>query len=470
MSAGTAASLGSKAVESDPGAPEPAGEEPRPGSPEPAGGDWESEDEGPFFAWLPPEDRLWRHPSEPAPAGAPASPGDAGDGGGAQSHHRLSGRWSGLPRAIAHSTWAVALLAGLIGAGAATGVGAATGLWPHDTTVVQATAPSTSTVSSYADVGAEPINWTAVDDSVAASVVSITVQGAAGPQVGSGVVFQAPVDHTAYVVTANSLFARDQAAGYLGSIQVSFISGETDKARPIGFDALSGLAILKIDGVGSAVAANLGTVADIYEASQVMAMGSRAIPSLATGVSTGSVSGEDRTVDLANGADLDGLIALAIPPLSSTAAGGPVLDQFGQVVGITLNLNPINSADQQFTFAVPADVVSRVAAELIDGIPLTHPWLGVIDADDVPSVMARQLGLAGGVQVGTVLPHTPASAAGMQSNDIITSLGGRPVTSIGALVAQVSTTAPGTIVPITYVHQGRSVQTKVKMGEEPPDE
>lgn len=453
-------------MESDPGAPEPTGEEPRPRSREAAGGDWDAEDDGPFFAWLPPEDRLWRHPSEPAAVGSRTGPGRGGEVG---SRDGLPDRWSALPRAVIHSTWAIALLAGLIGAGAATGVGVATGLWPHDTTVVRSMTPSTSTVS-FADAGAEPIDWTAVDDSVAASVVSISVQGAAGPQVGSGVVFQAPVDHTAYVVTDSSLFSRDQVAGYLGPIQVSFLSGETDKGRLLGTDALSGLAILRIDGVGSAVAANLGTVADIHEASQVMAMGSRAIPSLATGVSTGSVSGEDRSVDLANGADLDGLVALATPSLSSNAAGGPVLDQFGQVVGVTLNLDPVNSSDQQFTFAVPADVVSRVAAEIIDGIPLTHPWLGVIDADDVPSVMAHQLGLAGGVQAGTVVPRSPASVAGLQSTDVITSLGGRPVTSTGALVAQVSTTAPGTVVPMTYVHDGRTMQAKVKMGEEPADE
>jgi S1-C subfamily serine protease len=446
-------------VESDTGASDPAGDEPRPGGPEPTGGDFE--EEGPFFAWLPPEDRLWRHPSERG-GGGPGGPGPT------TTQPAPPSRWAGA-RPLLNTTWVIALLAGLIGAGAATGIGVATGLWPHDTTVVRSAIPSTSEVS-LADVGPAPTNWTAIDDSIAASVVSITVQGAAGPQVGSGLVIQAPIDHTAYVVANRSLFARDQAAGYLGAIDVAFLSGETDRAHLLGTDPLSGLAVLKISGAMSAVAANLGTVADIHEASQVMTLGSRAIPSLATGVTTGSVSGEDRTVALADGTDIDGLVALASSPLSATAAGGPVLNQFGEVVAVTLGLDPANSSDQQFTFAVPADVVSRVAAQIIDGIPLTHPWLGVIDAGDVPSVMAHQLGLAGGVQAGTVLARSPASAAGLQSTDIITSLDSKPVTSTGALMAQMTTCLPGTVVPITYVHAGHPVQAKVRVGDEPEDE
>ncbi|HMC39968.1 MAG TPA: PDZ domain-containing protein, partial [Acidimicrobiales bacterium] len=113
--------------------------------------------------------------------------------------------------------------------------------------------------------------------------------------------------------------------------------------------------------------------------------------------------------------------------------------------------------------------VSRVATEMIDGISLSHPWLGITDAGDLPSVLAHKLGLDGGVQAGAVANGSPAAQAGMRANDILTSLGGKTVTSTGALLAEVSTCIPGTAVPMTYVHDGKTVQTTVKMAEEPRD-
>ncbi|HMC40894.1 MAG TPA: S1C family serine protease, partial [Acidimicrobiales bacterium] len=287
--------------------------DPDQGAPDPLEGgdspaDWAEED-GPFYAWLPPEDRLWRHPSERTAARPERAP---------------SRRWTGvLPRGAIRSTWAFAVLAGLVGAGAATGLGMATGVW-RDTTVVRSVEPSTSVVS-LADIGPAPVNWTAIDDSVSDSVVTIAVNGAAGPEVGSGMVILVSGAGDAYVVADRSLFARAEAAGYLGPIEVTFLSGSSVRARLLGTDVLSGLALVEISGpdAAAAVPANLGTVATLHQADQVMAVGSRTAPS----VSTGSVSGEDRTVALTDGSDVDGLIAVAMPQLSSTGAGGPLLDQ-----------------------------------------------------------------------------------------------------------------------------------------------
>ncbi|HET6965718.1 MAG TPA: S1C family serine protease [Acidimicrobiales bacterium] len=466
-------------MDTSPGVPDPleGGDAPR-GEDETSGADWLLEEEGPFFAWLPPEDRLWRHPSEAAPMreGTTAGPGASGAraSGGRASGGRVSGagagrdsegRWSGLlPLSVVRSTWAVALIAGLVGAGAATGVGLATGLWPQKTTVVRSVVPSTSAVS-LADIGPEPTNWTAIDDSVAPSVVTVSVDGAAGPQTGSGLVILQSAGGNAFVVTDRSLFARGQAAGYIGTVEVTFLSGAKSRAKVIGQDRLSGLAVLQIADAGHAVPAQLGTVAQLREADPVLAVGSRTAPS----VSPGLVSAEDRTISLADGTDIDGLLAVSMSALSGTASGGPLLNQFGQVVGVTVGLDAVDSAEQQFTYAVPIDEVSRVATEMIDGSPPTHPWLGIADAEDVPSTMAHQLGVDGGVQAGTVSPQSPAGQAGMRSADVITSLDGRPVASAGALLAQVNSCIPGRSMPVTYVHQGRTVHATVRVAEEPAD-
>lgn len=444
-------------MDTRPGAPDPSEDgdehhEPVEGS----GSDWVMEDEGPFFAWLPPEDRLWRHPSE----GPTSGPVLELAGARSQAHRRAE--WTRPFR----GTWAVALLAGLIGATAATGIGVASGVWPHDTTVLRASQPSTSSVS-LASAGSDSTDWTAVDDSAAQSVVTVSVDGASGPEVGSAMVFTQTSDGYTYMVTDRSLFARGMAEGYYGEIQVTYADGESAAAELIGADTLSGLAVLKAlsPADGAAVPARLGSDATLSDADSVLAVGSRAAPSVSPGV----VSAQDRTVSLSDGSDMDGLLEVSMTALSPTAIGGPLLDQFGQVVGVTLNLDAVTPPDQPMTFAAPVDEVDRVVTAVVDGSPITHPWLGVIDAMDVPSGMGRQMGIYGGVLAGTVTASGPAARAGIRPDDIITSLNGKAISSDGSLVAEVNNCTPGQTVPVTYVHSGHTVRTKVTIGSEPSD-
>ncbi|HWE54898.1 MAG TPA: trypsin-like peptidase domain-containing protein [Acidimicrobiales bacterium] len=408
------------------------------------------DDDGPFFAWLPPEDRLWRHPSEGLRGGA--APGTS----------RRSPAVLRMARTTLSSTWAIALVAGLIGAGAATGVGVASGLWPRQTTVVRPALESTSAVS-FTDTNGEPTKWTSIDDSVAPSVVGLTVAGPTGPSVGSGVVLLDADGDQTFVVTDSSLFGSSQLAGYSATATVTFLSGQAYKARLLNEDTQSGIAVLEVDSYMNAVPAQIGSVSEIDQADPVLAVGSRSVPSVAPG----TISGEDRAVPMTNGSTLDNLMAVTMPPMSATADGGPLLDQYGRVVGITLDVNPMDNSDQQFTFAVPIDEVTHVANQIVDGDTVTHPWLGISDATDLPSEMAHQLGLMGGVQAGAVEPGSPAESAGLRADDIVTAIDGKAVTSAGALIADISTCVPGRTVPITYLSGDRTVQTTIRMGDQP---
>ena len=357
----------------------------------------------------------------------------------------------------------VAVIAGLVGALAATGVGVVSGMWPQDTTIVRPSVESTSAVS-LAYSGAEPANWTAINDAIAPSIVGVSVNGASRTAGGLG---GGGPEHRRADLPGHRPGPSPVRRGgrLLPDITVTFLSGQTAPAQLVGQDALSGLAVLVADSPAGSVAADLGSVSSLQEAAPVLAVGSRQM----SAVFTGSVSQEDLTVQLTDGSDLDDLLAVTMPSLSSMAEGGPLLDQSGQVVGITVGLQPADSANQQFTYAVPGDEVARITTELIDGNPLTHPWLGVTDVLDVPTTLAHQLGLSGGVQAVTVAPGSPAALAGMHSYDIVTALNGKSVDSTGALVALVNACPPGTVVPITYVHNGRTVTAQIRVGEEPSD-
>jgi putative serine protease PepD len=453
MSGEEGGKLGSISVEPVPGDPEPGPLEPDPsgasaGAPgfEPGFTDM-SDDDGPFFAWLPPEDRLWRHPSEgtPGPRAPRRSPGMVGPAG---------------------NMWAVAVIAGVIGALAASGLGVATGWWSHTTTVVRSiqSQPETPTVS-LADAG-NGVNWTAADDAVSPSVVGITVQGGSGPQAGSGLLLLQSGDGGGYVVTDRSLMASSLSMGYLGAIQVTFLSGHQSKGQLVGQDPLTGLAVIHVSDTDRTVPPSTGSVADLHKADPVLALGAEASPE--GSVFLGSVSDEDQKVQLADGTDMDNLLTFS-PPMAATAAGGPLIDEYGRVVGMTVGLQPVNAADQQLSFAVPIDEVSRVVDQIVAGHRVTHPWLGVDVAVDVPSTTAHRFGLVGGAEVNTILSGSPASSVGMRSSDIITSFDSQPVTSSGTLISLLEKCNPGQTVPITFIDGTRLVTSKVTLANEPND-
>jgi S1-C subfamily serine protease len=415
-----------------------------------------SEEEGPFFAWLPPDDRLWRHPSETLGD----QPGQAGDAGGSGSGR--GGPASGFLSTFSHGPltriWTVAVLAGIIGAAAASGLGMVSGVFAARTTVVDPVVP-TAPVETVASATVSSVDWTDVDDTIAASIVDIDVTSVSGSASGSGVLFE-PGDGVTYVFTDSSLVT----GAY--KISTTFASGEQYPARVVGNDPISGLALIAVPTAGRDFP-QLGSVADLQLASPVLAVGARM--SGGGSVFTGAVSAEDLQVNATGGSVIQNLIAVSGPPaMPSTAAGGPLLDEQGHVVGITVSLDPTDATDAGLVLAVPVDVAEHVAQQWLAHKALTHPWLGVTGVVDTSPSVAQQFGLSGGASVGQVWPGSPASRLGLNSNDIITSFDGQQVVSCGALTQLLfSQTTPGRPVTITYLHKGKPVQATVMVRDQP---
>jgi putative serine protease PepD len=434
--------------------------------------DFGLEDEGPFFAWLPPEDRLWRHPSENPPLHSAGGrhPESSGSGepdaeeAGEEQPPGPTDPTKELAAARIHPTrtWAVALVAGVVGAMVASGFGFASGVFGHNTTVIKPVFPTVPTLTLAASP-ADSVTWRTVAQSIEPFVVAIAVSGAS-PQMGSGTLISLGGDTgESYVVTDRSLLTPGEAADDLGSIQVTYVSGQQVQGHLVGQDPLSGLAVIAVP-TSRAILPRIGSVSGLQVADPVMAVGAEGDGS----VFPGSVSAEDREVDLASGGDLDNLIAVS-GTLPAPDQGGPLVDQSGEVVGITVGVNSADPSDQDLTFAIPIDDAVRVTEQILAGDTLTHPWLGTANTVDLTSAAARELGVQGGARPETVAPNSPASRIGITPRDIITTFDGQPVTSTGTLTALLAQCRPGQSVSISFIHDGKTTTGTVVIVNEPND-
>lgn len=352
--------------------------------------------------------------------------------------------------------WTIAIVAGLVGALAASGVGWVSGVFHDRASVVHPTLVSQDPAMPTPTTGSSTFDWTRVDDAVAPAVVSVTVASPEGPDASSGVMFATRADD-AYVMTDSAVVADG------GTVQVAFLSGNQVLGHIVGADPMSGLALIAVPNVQPNDMPTFGTAAGLEDANQVLAVGARS----AGGLFQELVSSEDREVDLASGLSMQNLIAVTGSTIPTSAAGGPLLDQDGAVVGITIAIQPANTADADFQYAVPVDEAENIGDQLLSGICCTHPWLGVVNAVDITAAVAHQFGLTGGVAVGDVTPDSPASRLGLEPNDIITSFDRQAVDSTGMLTRVLSSSTPGRSTPITFVRNGRTVTTSVVVSTEP---
>lgn len=380
------------------------------------------DDEGPRWAWLPPEDRLWRHPSEIGPATVATS----------------RSTWR---RAPAGHTWTAVLAAGVIGALLASGLGMATGMFVRRPVPVRVPVPTPDTTAAATTSAANPNGgWPAVANAIAPSLVGIDTGG----QMGTGVVYTAFQDNT-YILTAADVVSGAHTVG------VVWEDGTHQRGSVVGSDPVSGIAVLRVAGAGHPTPV-FGSAADLQIASDVLAVAARSTGPAS--VAPGNLSGLDTELQSPGGYDLEGMLAitgLAVPP---PADGGALVDRAGEVVGIDTDLTSVAASMQDVAFSVPIDTAERVATEIITGQKPTDPWIGVIDATDLSPTTAAQLHIAGGAAINSVATNSPAYRAGIRAGDIVTGFDGQQVTSAGQLVSALAAARTGERTTVSYMGRG----------------
>jgi S1-C subfamily serine protease len=390
----------------------------------------------------------------PAP---PAPPDD--DGADTYAPPPPPRRPSITTRGLAVLLALTALVSGAAGAGllVATGVGDGT----TSTTITQA---STSAGASES-TGATGLNASALYSATAAGVVDITSRGVTTTS-GGGSPFGGPSQSTStatgtgFVVDGKgNIVTAAHVVDGASSISVKFQDGTTRTAKVLGKDNATDVAVLSVDPSGLTLhPLALGSSASLDVGDAVAAIGDPF--TYERSLSTGVVSGLDRTISAPNGFTVSHAIQTdaAVNPGNS---GGPVLDATGKVIGIVDQIATNGSSDTSsgVGFAVPIDLVKSELPQLEAGQTVSHAYLGVStsSADTAnPGALVQAVSTGG-----------PAADAGLRSGDIVTALGTTTIKGSNDLVAAIATHKPGDRVTASVRRGSQTIKVTVTLGTQP---
>jgi serine protease Do len=258
-----------------------------------------------------------------------------------------------------------------------------------------------------------------------------------------------------YAVTNNHVVDHAQ------SVQVTTDDGAIYKARVIGTDPKTDLALIKVDGKSGFAYVNFENSAPRV-GDWVVAVGNPF--GLGGTVTAGIVSAQGR--DIGSG-PYDNYIQIDAP-INKGNSGGPAFDMNGNVIGVNTAIYSPSGGSVGIGFDVPAQTAKRVVAELKDKGVVTRGWLGV-QIQPVTKGIADSLGMknAEGAMVDEPQNGSPAAKAGIQSGDVVTALNGTPVKDSRDLARKVAALAPGSSAKLDILRNGESKALTITLGELP---
>jgi len=278
-----------------------------------------------------------------------------------------------------------------------------------------------------------------------------------GPQreqgLGSGVI----VNADGYVLTNNHVV--EDAS----DVEVFTQDRKKFKAKVIGTDARTDVAVLKIDASGLPTL-TFGDSSKLKVGDVVFAIGQP------FGV------GETATMGIvsATGRGLGGAIEHYEDFIQTDASinpgnsGGALIDLRGNLVGINTAIISGGGGNQGVGFAIPINMARGVMDQIVEHGKVIRGYMGVaIQAVDPDMAKAFGLSHGGGALISDVSPNSPASKAGLQTGDIVLELNGQAVNGPDDLSVHISQMAPGSVAHLELFRNGQSKNVDVTLGESP---
>ena len=299
----------------------------------------------------------------------------------------------------------------------------------------------------------------AVSAKLSPSVGTIVVTTAGGGGgLGSGFVIS-DQGSTSYLVTNNHVVA--------GAATVSVVmpSDRTYTGTVVGTDSFDDLAVISIQD-GKLPVASFGDSSKLVSGQAVVAIGS---PLGNVGsVTSGVISALHRTIQA--GDQGSGSTETLQDVLQTDASinpgnsGGPLADTSGLVIGVNVASSGQATA---IGFSIPSNIVKRVATDLIDHKPIVIPYIGVAYTDPVTAATNGQPYSEPGLLITDVAAGSPAASAGVQVNDVLTSVDGISLDNGQTLGGIVQSHAVGDTLSMVLLRGGRQVTVHVTLASRP---
>jgi S1-C subfamily serine protease len=300
--------------------------------------------------------------------------------------------------------------------------------------------PTFGDTASVASVAARVIPSTVAVD------VSSFLQGGSG----SGVVY----GDSGYIVTNHHVV--DGA----GEIFVVFSDGARFSAEVVGSDPVTDIAVLLV-GRGDLAPMPLGTANDLAIGEPAVAVGNPLGLLGGPTVTTGIVSALDRRLQMSFTEELVGLIQTDAP-IAPGSSGGALVDGSGRLIGITTAIAVSDVGAEGLGFAVPVEIATGVANDLIETGEVRHALLGIVG----DTAWAQQDGaeFPVGVLVDDVAAGSAYADAGGQVNDVILEVDGTDVRTIDSLLARLRHYRAGDVVPLRILRGDAETTMDATMG------
>jgi len=375
---------------------------------------------------------------------------------------------SPAPKQSSHvATGAVAFISAVVGAIAVVGLLALLGLFSDDATETAAPTvaePATTTVvrevtteivTNPAEAGAaEAIAIKVVPSVVTVEVGDLQTDTLTLTGSGSGVILE-----DGYIVTNHHVI--DGAT----TSRIVLQDGRTYDAEIIGSDALTDLAVLKVD-IAGLTPIDFGTTEDLTIGRMAVAVGNPLGQDGGASLTVGVISALSRTVIFNDSTALYGMLQTDAP-ITSGSSGGALVDENGKLIGITAAIGVSQAGAEGIGYAIPVELVQRVTNEIIETGTAKHGFIGIIGTNYVADAEDGALVPAGAEITELYDENSAAGIAGFVPGDAIVEVNGVRVTTMEDLVVQLRLFRVGDEIVLTANRDGTPFRAPVILDERP---
>lgn len=282
---------------------------------------------------------------------------------------------------------------------------------------------------------------------------------------GSGVI----ISEDGYIVTNNHVIT-NSAGGVADEINVTTHDRKIYKAKVIGRDPSSDIAVLKIDGEKLPYMI-YGNSDNIKLGQWVLAVGYPL--SLETTVTAGIVSATGRSIGINSRQVKRGDTPIESFIQTDAAvnqgnSGGALINTSGELIGVNSAILAPNGTYAGYSFAIPVNIIKKIVNDIIQYGDVQRGYLGInyYTTDGLTDEQLKELGIpsrVNGVFVSGVSPEGGAAEAGLKKGDIITKVNGNNVISGIQMSAQIAGYRPGDKVPVSYLRNGKEYSVNVEL-------